>query len=335
MSIIINSNIGSTEGFEPSTGPESTGDSSAASSSELSQLIQAAFKDGTLDGNELKALQAFAPNQNATSADESSQSSSESFEASESSDSGELTPQEFMSELTDKVADSTGFGDGEETVLDLGKKLMNASPQQQQAFLDKVDEYLSEEGEDDDYEGNIDTPDAKELSAFVDGLMSEGSESAEGTDGADESGNDSSFMDKVDELLAESQKGNEGTGETMAREAAEMLEDNPVEDQEAFLEQLEKFLNNADGDYDKDIDEKGRGEENSNEGTMLKKFAEALEELPSDRGESSMDGSDAAESGNEALRNFLDKASSGGFDNSELLALRELVGATSDESIAA
>jgi hypothetical protein len=206
-------------------------------------------------------------------------------------------------------------------MLEAGKGMINATPEQQQAFLDKAKE-LSADGE-------IDDNKAAELEGFADGLMNEASDSGEtsGTDSAEEK----PFMDQVDDLLSQSQGGNEGPGEKMAREAAEMLQDNPEEDQQAFLDELETMLNNTDGngDYEKDIDETNDGE-----GTMLKNMAEAFEDLPSDRSGDSSDsgGSDSTSSGDAAVREFLNDVSSDGeLSDSDITALRALINATATE----
>lgn len=239
-----------------------------------------------------------------------------------------LTPQDFMSQLLDIADKSEGFGPGEEKMLDLGKKMINATPEQQQAVLDKANEYLDDDGD----INETDDKEASMLEAFADGLMADGSESAEESEGVDDEG---SFMDKAEALIAESDN-DSGPGEKMAREAAKMLEDNPEADQEAFLEQLDKLVNNPDEDYDQDLDETNDGE-----GTMLKKMAEAFDELPSDRGESSDDrdsttdssgGSDGA-----SISNFLDSLtasrSDGGSDvtERELAALRAFVDSTESQ----
>ena len=210
-------------------------------------------------------------------------------------------------------------------MLDQGKRLMNATPEQQQAFLDKASSMMDDNdiNETDDREGS-------QLESFVDGLLTKGSESSKDADKPD--GADKSFMDKVGDLLNQSQDGKEGPGEKMAREAAQMLEDNPQEDQQAFLDKLEQMLNNTDGngDYDKDIDET-----NDNEGTMLKKMAEAFEQLPGDRGSNSSESPGASKSdsssteGNGALSEFLKEvASDGEVSDSDISALRALIKAT-------
>jgi hypothetical protein len=210
--------------------------------------------------------------------------------------SSDLTPQEFMSQLNDVADESKGLTDGEKKMLDAGKGMINATPEQQQAFLDRAKSLAEDSGE-------IDDEQAANLSGFADGLMNDAAEGSTGADGSEET-EDKSFMDQVDAILAQSQDGEEGPGEKMAREAAKLLEDNPEEDQKAFLAELEKMLNNKDGngDHEKDIDEKNDGE-----GTMLKNMAEAFEELPSDRGDSSDEtsSSESSSSENDAIASML------------------------------
>jgi hypothetical protein len=225
-------------------------------------------------------------------------------------ESSELTPQDFQKQLSDIAGKSEDWGAaGEEAMLDQGKRLMNATPEQQQAFLDKAKELMDGSG-DGDSASDISGREGSELKGFVDGLLNDASQSADDAEGAD--GESGSFMDKVEDLLGQS--GNQAEGEKLAREAAKLLEDNPEEDKQAFLEQLEKVLNNADEDYDKDVDQT-----NHNEGTILKKMAEAFEELSSDRGESSegSSGSDSSASDTGAISTMLldivtNKGSEGG-----------------------
>lgn len=256
-----------------------------------------------------------------------------------SSNSGKgPTPQDFMSQLNDIAGKSEDWSAGEDKLLNQGKRLMNATPEQRQAFLDKAEDLMKgSDPEDTDASAEdletteISGREASELEGFVDGLLNDASESSQGTDGAD-SGEDKSFMDQVDDILAQSQGGEEGPGEKMAREAAKMLEDNPEEDQQAFLDELDKMLNNADGngDYEKDIDEA-----NDHEGTMLKKMAEAFDELPSDRGDSS-DGSSGSESssGNGSVLSALIKQYGGDdhISTAELASLRAAVDATEESA---
>jgi hypothetical protein len=198
--------------------------------------------------------------------------------------SSDLTPQDFMSQLNDIADETKGLTDGERKMLDEGKGMINATPQQQQEFLDRAKSLAKDSGE-------IGDEEAADLGGFADGLMNDAAEGATGADGSDEA-EDKPFMDQVEDLLAQSQDGDEGPGEKMAREAAKMLKDNSKEDQQAFLDELEKMLNNTDGngDHEKDIDETNDGE-----GTMLKNMAEAFEDLSSDGGESS-DGSSGSNS---------------------------------------
>lgn len=206
----------------------------------------------------------------------------------------DLTPQEFMSKLNDVAGKSDKFGEGESGLLEQGKRLVNASPEKQQEFLKRAEDAMND--------GKVSRSEAKDLNSFVDGLLAGDSQSPEGSDGAGET-EDKSFMEQVDDLLAQSQGGEEGPGEKLAREAAMMLEDNPEEDQMAFLAELEKMLNNEDGDYDKDIDETNDGE-----GSMLKNMAEAFDELPSDRGESKdgSSGMNSSSDGSSAISAMLD-----------------------------
>jgi hypothetical protein len=303
-------------GETPDTPSPANGSSGADGSSALSDFIEKAFADGKLDDNELKGLKALSGNDGG------------SKDTSKSGDNGS-TPQDFMSQLADIADKSEGFGPGEEKMLDQGKRLMNATPEQRQAFLDKAQSMMDDKdiNEKDDKEGS-------QLESFVDGLLNQGSQSSKNADGAGGAGGsqDKSFMDKVEDLLGQSQDGKgSGPGENMAREAAEMLKDNPQEDQQAFLKELEKLLNNEDGngDYKKDIDQK-----NDNEGTILKKMAEAFEEGPSDRSrgtsDSSSSNSDSSSTkGNGAIKEFLNEAKSDGeVSDKDISALRALVHAT-------
>lgn len=312
-----------------STSDSSAKDSSAGpvTSEVLSQFIESAFEDGKLDNNEVEGLKALAEKASDTGATGQSAGTSDDSGTDEtkSESSDDLTPQDFMSQLTDIADKSDGFGPGEEKMLDQGKRLMNAKPEQQQAFLDKAESMMGDNdiNQKDDGEGD-------ELEAFVHGLLDKSSESSGGTEGSGDT-QEKSFMQKVDDLLAESQGGDEGPGEKMARDAAKMLEDNPKEDQQAFLDEMDKLLNNTDGngDYKKDIDQTTDGE-----GTMLKKMAEAFEELPSDRGESSggSSESDSSSDSNSAVSAFLkDVTSDGEISDSEISALRALVKATASE----
>jgi hypothetical protein len=335
MSIIINSTVNEADAELDSAGVDgatSNSDTSAAgslNSEQLDFLSKALDKmyegDNKLDDNEREAFKdltkLFSDKGSAESTSDSGESDStgETDRTSESSGS-ELTPQEFMSKLTDVADKSEHFGDSEESMLDQGKKLMDATPEQQQAFLDKAESFMDD--------GNIDKEEADKLEGFADGLLAGDSEGSDSTEGAED--DSKSFMDKVDDILAKSQDGDEGPGEKMAREAAEMLKDNSSEDQEAFLAQMEKLLNNADEDHpDGDIDEK-----NDNEGTMLKKMAEAFEEPhSSDRSESSSSSSDSDSApdaiSNETLRRFLDEAKSDGeFSDSDISALRAMLEAS-------
>jgi hypothetical protein len=307
----------------------STGDSSESSGTSeagmelLSKFLDGAFEDGKLDDNEMKALETLADTVGGSEGSDESEGTDGTDGTDESDDSGEtseLTPQDFMSELNGLADETKGLTDGEKKMLEAGKGMINATPEQQQAFLDKAKE-LSADGE-------IDDNKAAELEGFADGLMNEASDSGEtsGTDSAEEK----PFMDQVEDLLSQSQGGDEGPGEKMAREAAQMLEDNPEEDQQAFLDELETMLNNTDGngDYEKDIDEKNDGE-----GTMLKNMAEAFEDLPSDRsdsGDSSDSGSTSSD--NTAVRDFLNEVTSDGeVSDSDITALRALIDATATE----
>jgi hypothetical protein len=217
----------------------------------------------------------------------------DAFDAAEGGEGGsDLTPQEFMSKLNDVAGKSDSFGEGESDLLEQGKRLVNASPEKQQEFLKRAEDPVDD--------GKVSRSEAKDLKSFVDGLLAGDSQSPEGSDDAGET-EDKSFMDQVDDILAQSE--GEGPGEKMAREAAKMLEDNPEEDQKAFLAELEKMLNNEDGDYDKDIDETNDGE-----GSMLKNMAEAFDDLPSDRGESrdGSSGMNSSSDGSSAISAMLD-----------------------------
>jgi hypothetical protein len=220
-----------------------------------------------------------------------------------------LTPQKFMSELNDIASKSEDFGPGERKVLEQAQRLINATPEQKQAYLDKAEKAIemSDPSDTDASQEDLDLTEisgreAAKLEGFVDGLLfndeSDSSETAE---------DKPSFMDKVNSLLDGTPV--EGDGDDMAdgdaegatsevddaidnamvsedakamvQEAAKLLEDNPEVDQEAFLAELMKMMDNDVGSDGYDIDE--------NEGFMLKNMAEAFEELPSDRGESSDD----------------------------------------------
>jgi hypothetical protein len=286
----------------------------------LSEFMKLAYGDGKLDDNDLEAMKALVDKASDGGGTDNSKNSSEG--TSESGSDKELTPQGFMSQLTDIADRSEGFGAGEEKMLDQGKRLMNATPEQQQAFLDKAESMMGDNdiNQKDDGEGD-------KLEAFVDGLLDKSSGSSKGAEGNGGT-QEKSFMQKVEDLLAQSQDGNEGPGEKMARDAAKMLKDNPKEDQQAFLDKMDKLLNNTDGDGNnkKDIDQT-----NDSEGTMLKKMAEAFEELPSDRGESSNKSSNSSSSSgsNSAVSAFLkDITSDGEVSDSDISALRALVKAT-------
>jgi hypothetical protein len=296
------------------------GGAGSVTSELLSKFLDGAFEDGKLDKNELAGLKALTKlasgNQESTGKTEDS-----STDESDSTSSEGPTPQEFMSKLNDIASESknkaNGFkpGSGEDNMYEQAKRLMNATPEQRQAFLDKASELMDG--------GKINKQEDAELKGFTDGLLNDSSNSTE-----EGSETEKPFMDQVEDLLAQSQGGDEGPGEKMAREAAKLLEDNPEEDQQAFLDELDKLLNNVDGngDYAKDIDEKNDGE-----GTMLKKMAEAFEELPADRGDSSS-GSDAKSGSNSAVSAFLkDITSDGDISDSEISALRALVKATETE----
>jgi hypothetical protein len=253
-------------------------------------------------------------------------------EAGSGKGSSALTPQDFQKQLSDIAGESEDWSAGEDKMLEQGKRLMNATPEQQQAFLDKAKELMggsdatdTDASPEDLATTEISGREASELEGFADGLLNSASQSSGGADGA-ESDKANSFTDKVERLLKQS--GDDGPGEQMARDAAKMLADNPPEDQQAFLEQLEKLLNNADEDHGKDIDET-----NHNEGKILKKMAEALEELPSDRGESSggSSGSNSSLSDSGVISALLDhitsKSSDGGREITpkEATALRALL----------
>ena len=291
----------------------------------LMRFIDGAFSDENkqFDGTELDGLKALIDHFGSDAASRADSPTRKPRDRGEtesptdgkdSSSSSELTPQEFMSKLND-IALRTGkdFGADEEKLLDLGKKLINATPEQQQAFLDKAESYMGD--------GDLKQVGVL-LEAFADGLLDKSSESSTNDESSVEK---KSFMDKVEDLLAESQEGKKGPGEIMAREAAELLEDNPKVDQDAFLKELDKLLNNEDqnGDYKKDIDET-----NGREGTVLKKMAEAFKDLPSDRGdESSVDSSDYDYSG--VISAYLkDIDSDGDIDPKELAGLKRLLDAT-------
>jgi hypothetical protein len=304
-----------------STSETSSSDSSAGpvTSDVLSQYIESAFEDGELDSNELEGLQSLT---DAGSTDDTDSTSNDSdTDETDSDSSSDLTPQEFMSQLNDVADEEKGLTDGERKMLDEGQRMIDATPEQQQAFLDKA-ESLG------DGSDEIGDEEAAELSGFADGLLNDAAEDSTGADGSDET-EEKPFMDQVEDMLAQSQGGDEGPGEKMAREAAEMLKDNPEADQQAFLDELDKMLNNTDsnGDYEKDIDEKNDGE-----GTMLKNMAEAFEK-PHDTGDSSNESSDSGSSSDSdstisALLDHITSNSSDGGDEvtaNEASALRALL----------
>jgi hypothetical protein len=315
---VINNYYDSEDSGSTDTATDQTTDS--ASSDALVEYLKDALEDGKFSKAEQEVAEAMAEAKGGS--DETSGDSG--TDETESDSSSELTPQDFMSQLNDIAGESKGLTDGERKMLDEGQRMINATPEQQQAFLDKA-KSLAEDG------GEIGDEEAAELAGFADGLMNDAAESTTGSDEAEEK----PFMDQVEDLLAQSQNGDEGPGEKLAREAAEMLKDNPEADQQAFLDELDKMLNNTDGngDYEKDIDEKNDGE-----GTMLKNMAEAFEDLPSDRSEDSGDssGSDSTSGGNTAVRDFLNEVTSDSeVSDSEISALRALIDASEPETAAA
>jgi hypothetical protein len=308
---VDNDSTSETSSSDSSTGP--------VTSDVLSQYIESAFEDGTLDRNELRGLNALTDA--ASTGDTGSTSNDSGTDETDSEDSSDLTPQDFMSELNDIADEEKGLTDGERKMLDEGQRMINATPEQQQAFLDKAKSLAEESGE-------IGDEQAAELSGFADGLLNDAAEDSTGTDGVDE-GEEKPFMDKVEDLLAQSQGGDEGPGEKMAREAAEMLKDNPEADQQAFLDELDKMLNNTDGngDYEQDVDETNDGE-----GTMLKNMAESFEGLRDTDGSSNGSTDSGSSSGGDStisalLDHITTNSSDGGNEvtANEASALRALL----------
>ena len=69
-----------------------------------------------------------------------------------------------MQEVGKRAVQSKGKGGGEDQMIDLSQRLIKATFAQQQAFLGKIDEYLSSGCEIDESEG-------RRLGTFVDGLF--------------------------------------------------------------------------------------------------------------------------------------------------------------------
>jgi hypothetical protein len=301
----------------------------------LADFAKTAAADGKIDESEAKALKALTDaaaqaggSEGAESTDEASGDAGGDDTTSE--DAGGPTPQEFMSQLNDIADEKKGLTDGEEKMLEAGKGLVNATPEERQKFLDKAKELADANG------GEIGDKEAAELEGFAEGMKAgeSGSEEAKTEDG------EKPFMDQVEDVL--NQTGADGPGEKMARDAAQMLKDNPEEDQKAFLDELQKLMDNKDGNGDaaKDIDETNDGE-----GTMLKKMAEAFDEIDRSGGSDSSSSdakdsssADSASSGNKALTdliaNFTGEDSNGGkeISDSELSALRAVIDATKPET---
>lgn len=314
---VINNYYGSDNGSSTEGTNEEVPDS--INSDALVEYLRGALEDGKFSKNEQKIAESLAE------VIGGSEDSDEDLSPDESAN--ELTPQDFISELNDIADKRKGLTEGERGMLDDGQRMINATPEQQQAFLDKAKALADENGE-------IGDEESAELSGFADGLMNDASDSSTGSDGSG-GAEQKPFMEKVEDLLAESHDGSESRkapGEKLAREAAEMLKDNPEVDQEAFLDELEKLLNNADGngDYKKDIDETNDGE-----GTMLKNMAEAFDDLPSNRGESLRGLSDenASSSTNSIVKFMLeDIASDNEVSDREISELRALLEATEAET---
>lgn len=315
---IINNYYGSEDGGSTDTATDRAPDS--ISSDTLAQYLEGALEDVKFSEAEQTVAEALAEAMGG-SGETSGDSGTDETESEGSSD---LTPQDFMSQLNDIADEKKGLTDGEKKMLDEGQRMINATPEQQQEFLDKAKTLAEDSGE-------IGDEEAAELSGFVDGLMNDAAEDSTGADGSD-AAEDKPFMDQVEDLLAQSQDGEEGPGEKMAREAAEMLKDNSEADQQEFLDELDKMVNNTDGngDYEQDIDEKNDGE-----GTMLKNMAEAFEDLRSDRSDSS-DGSSSSDlsSGKNNIVKFMleDITKDGDVTDRELSELRALLEATEPEA---
>jgi hypothetical protein len=316
--VVINNYYGSEDSGSTDTATDRAPDSISADA--LAEYLESALEDGKFSKAEQKVAEGLAEAMGG--ADETSEDSATDETRSEGS--SELTPQDFMSQLNDIADEKKGLTDGEKKMLDEGQRMINATPEQQQAFLDKAKSLAEDSGE-------IGDEEAAELSGFADGLMNDASESSSGSEEAEEK----PFMEQVDDILGTSQEGDEGPGEKLAREGAEMLKDNPKEDQQAYLDELVKMRDNKDsnGDYKQDIDEKNDGE-----GTMLKNMAESFEALPSDRSESSDDSSssDSTSGKNNIVKFMLEEVTSDGeVTDREISELRALLEATESEAAAA
>jgi hypothetical protein len=130
---------------------------------------------------------------------------------------------------------------------------------------------------------------------------------------------DQAFMKAVDDIAGQSEPGI-GPGEKMMRKEAQRLVDGggTAADKQAFLDEANKLLNNADSDG-KDIDEVNDGE-----GTKLAGFTDALLGDKSDS--SSTDGSGSTRKS--PVSDFLSKAyADGKLSDTELQGLQSLMGA--------